>query len=298
MTGARLNWSPIIDRAAQIVEGYDIAVTLRQLFYRLVSEQLVPNTDTSYKRLSALTADLRRSGTFPALYDRGRGIEKPAAWDSQADALQALVDQFRLDRTRGQDVSVWLAVEKNALAGLLSQWFSEYGLPVTPLGGYGSESLDRAVTRAVHRDGRDAVLIIAGDFDASGMDITRNFVAMTGCWAKVQRIGLDAYQVDDLALPVLRGKASDSRAGAFIDRYAQFHDRHDLGRDVEGRRVPAQVELDAVDPNLLHRWYADAIAQFWDTSTYESVLADEASQRDRLRTLAETEMRGDDDATT
>ncbi len=37
--GARLDWPPIIDRAAQIVASYDTGVTLRQLFYRLVAAQ-------------------------------------------------------------------------------------------------------------------------------------------------------------------------------------------------------------------------------------------------------------------
>ena len=43
----RLDWRPIIERAGEIVRSYDTSVTLRQLFYRLVSEQLLPNTDES-----------------------------------------------------------------------------------------------------------------------------------------------------------------------------------------------------------------------------------------------------------
>src|SRR6266704_1478269 len=41
---ARVNWQPVFERAAEVVRGYDTPVTLRQLFYRLVSEQVIPNT--------------------------------------------------------------------------------------------------------------------------------------------------------------------------------------------------------------------------------------------------------------
>lgn len=282
----RLVWPAILTRAAEIVNSYSIPVTLRQLHYRLVSEQLIPNTTSAYKTLSSRTAELRRTGAFPALHDRGRGIEQSPTWTSPRDAVEDAAHWYRLDRTAGQEVALWLAVEKNALAGLLSTWFDDYGVPVLPLGGYGSESIDRQVIARVRADPRPAVLIIAGDFDASGMDISRNFVAMTRCWTKVRRIGLDADQVDDLNLPVLCGKATDPRAPKFINEYADFHDRHDFGYDTDGRRYPVQVELDAVDPAMLRAWYLDALTEFWDESTYASVMAREAEQRRQLRNLA------------
>ena len=58
------------------MESYATSVTLRQLFYRLVSAQVIPNSQVAYKRLSALTAEARRDGTFPALIDRGRTIHE------------------------------------------------------------------------------------------------------------------------------------------------------------------------------------------------------------------------------
>ncbi|GGU08066.1 hypothetical protein [Streptomyces coeruleorubidus] len=36
------------------------------------------------------------------------------------------------------------------------------------------------------------MLVLSGDFDTSGMDISRSFDEMTSCWKKVHRIGLDA----------------------------------------------------------------------------------------------------------
>jgi hypothetical protein len=83
-------WAPIIERAAEIVEEYETAVTLRQTFYRLVAEGLIANTQSAYKRLSELTPRARREGTFPPLLDRTRQVERVQTFASPAEALDRL----------------------------------------------------------------------------------------------------------------------------------------------------------------------------------------------------------------
>ena len=65
----RVSWVLVLYEARAIVERYDTDVTLRQLFYRLVAQQLIPNLQPFYRRLSARTAEARRDGTFPDLTD-------------------------------------------------------------------------------------------------------------------------------------------------------------------------------------------------------------------------------------
>ncbi|HEX3826136.1 MAG TPA: hypothetical protein VHV82_02575 [Sporichthyaceae bacterium] len=282
----------ILPRAAEIVESYDIPVTLRQLHYRLVSLGLIRNTKKEYDALSERTAELRRDDLFPELFDRGRDIEQSHGWTDTDQMLDYYRRVFRLRRTTGQEYQIWLGVEKNALAGLLSDWFDELGLPVVPLGGYSSESLDRKVRRQVEGDDRPAVLIIAGDFDASGEDISRNFVRHTDCWADVTRIGLEAEQVEELGLIVQAGKCRDSRAPAFIDRYLDLHaDYADVlagrcgsekacpGDHGPANPAPVQVELDAVEPLTLRGWFQDQIDIWWDDDVYQQTLADEEQAR-------------------
>jgi len=67
---SRLDWQPILAHAKEIVDTYATSVTLRQLFYRLVSDGTLPNEPSKYKRLSELTAQARREGWFPDLLDR------------------------------------------------------------------------------------------------------------------------------------------------------------------------------------------------------------------------------------
>ena len=75
---------------------------------------------------------------------------------------------------------------------------------------------------------------------------------------------MTAAQVREYALPVNPGKSSDSRAAGFISRHGSL----------------MQVELDALDPAVLRRLYADAISEFWDTSAYAAVVELERQQRE------------------
>ena len=187
---------------------------------------------------------------------------------------------------RGQDVSLYLGVEKAGMVVQLQSWFGRLGVPILALGGYGSQSYVDEVVADVSRSPsrpdaldraaaglptqRGAVLLYAGDFDPSGEDIDRDFIERTGCWDEVVRVALTARQVRDYRLPVNPGKTTDSRAAGFIERHGSL----------------MQVELDALDPDTLRGLYQDAIDGYWDTSAYESVLAAERDDLRRLRAAA------------
>ena len=133
---ARINWPEVIEQAASIVYSYSTSVTLRQLFYRLMSAQVIPNSQAAYKRLSSLTAEARREGDFPALIDRGRKIHQRIHFRDVSHALRSIIAAYRLDRTGGQDVSLYLGVEKAGMVVQLESWFADLGVPVLALGGY------------------------------------------------------------------------------------------------------------------------------------------------------------------
>jgi hypothetical protein len=266
----RIDWPEVIEQAASIVYSYSTSVTLRQLFYRLVSAQVIPNSQAAYKRLSSLTAEARREGDFPALIDRGRKIHQRIHFRDVADALSTIIGAYRLDRTEGQDVSLYLGVEKAGMVVQLESWFGRLGVPVLALGGYSSQTYADDVTAHTEGQHRPAVLLYAGDFDPSGEDIDRDFTERTGCWDEVIRVALSARQVRDYRLPVNPGKTTHSRAAGFIERHGSL----------------MQVELDALDPDTLRSLFTGAIGGYWDTSAYEAVLAREREDLGRLREVA------------
>jgi hypothetical protein len=278
-----LKWGPILRRAAKLVTEHGSAVTLRQLFYLLVSESFIPNSESAYKTLSKQTAQYRREGIFPALIDSTRKIHLPVTFDGPAEAYEYLAAIYMRDRTEGQEYDLWLGAEKSTMLVQLQQWFGDMGVPIVPLRGYSSETLESEVIdeiQSLHREGRPSVLIYAGDFDASGMDISRNFKSRVGVFAGVERICVNLDDIDTYALTVQRGKPKDSRALAFVQRYGLrelFGDRFTYSGYPELDGL-IQVEVEALPPEDLRDLYAEAIARYWDTSTFDKVMAQETRE--------------------
>jgi hypothetical protein len=264
----RLDWAEIVGQAVDIVRGYSTGVTLRQLFYRLVSTGALPNTNSAYKTLSARTAEARREDGFPALIDNTREIVQAACSEDPHEALEGLVHNYRRDRTEGQQHAIYIGAEKNTLAGQLWRWFGDYGFPIIVLRGYSSQTYVDDVYSHVSGDGRDAVLIYAGDFDPSGEDIQRDFEDRTEyCFGEIVRVAVTPEQIGQYTLPPQPGKVTDTRAGGFLARHGQL----------------VQVEVEALAPDDLRRLYQDAVDRFWDKSAYEAVLEQENDEQERLQ---------------
>ncbi len=255
----RRDWKTILAQAAGIIVGYDTGVTLRQLFYRLVAAEILPNNRTAYQTLSRVSAEARRQSTFPALIDRTRTIHRFQSFAGPDEARGWLARIYRRDRTEGQEFSIYLGVEKAGIVEQLESWFGGLGIPILALGGYTSQTYVEIIKADVLDQARPAILIYAGDFDPSGEDIDRDFVKRADCFDRVVRVALTADQVDHYELPEQMGKKSDSRASGFERRH--------------GRLV--QVELDALPPTELRALYQDAIAAYWDESVFKITVAQE-----------------------
>jgi hypothetical protein len=295
----RSKWDRIIDAARDIADSYDTPVTLRQLFYRLIAAVLITNTDANYTYLSKLTAEGRRDGVFPELLDTTRDIVEPLFFHGAADAIRYIARFYRGDRLADQPFSVYLGVEKRGHVAQLKSWFGDpYNIPILPLGGMTSQTFINVVKADAAMRGtrydRKAVLLYAGDFDASGVAIDRVFNDRTvGSFAEIRRIALNPGQVSDFGLVRQMGKPGDNNTDAFVERFgdeALFDPRpgHRLVR-IKGvlRYVPVQVELDAVDPNDLRRLFTDAITEFLDLSEIEDRADDENADRGHLALLAD-----------
>ena len=262
----RIKWPSLLAEAAEIVESYDTGVTLRQLFYRLVSKGMLPNTKSAYCSLSHYTAQARRYRDFPALIDRTRTIHRYPTFNDVADARSWLKSIYRRDRTEGQEWSVYVGVEKAGIVEQLRAWYGDLGIPIIALGGYSSESYIEEIVTDVRAQERPAVLIYAGDFDPTGTDIDRDFVDRSQCFAKVHRVALNPEQISEYHLPPLAGKASDTRAARFVEKHGEL----------------IQVELDALPPDILRKLYSAAIDLYLDVSQYEAVVKQEAREREAV----------------
>ena len=319
-----LDWQRVIlPYAITVVESYHTEVTLRQLFYRLMSlphghPAKIPNTDNAYSLLSRTSAEWRRRGEFPVLLDAGARVVQPACWDSPLDAVEAMRDQYRRDRTERQHYQLWLGVEKDGQVAQLQSWFWDTGIPILPLGGQGTQGTIDMIRPLVEDDGRPAILLYAGDHDPSGWRILQSFVDRTGWWANPElpewnpaempenrgwvldhhgkpkapvpnydryrkyRVALQPEQCVEYGLPRNSAKEKDPNLPAFLANY-----EHTLSDAEAENGCGVQIEMDALDPNDLRQLFTDAIDQFWNGDAYDAVLEAEQPEREHADLIAQ-----------
>lgn len=157
--------------------GY--VLTLRQLYYQLVSKDLIPNHDKVYKKLSSLKDDVVYSGKvdWNIFEDRGRIPSTPYYEDSVADALEKTVRTYRLYRQLNQPTHVEVWTEKDAISSILKKVTYPMGITLVVNKGYSSSTaMYGAYERFIDRmgEGQKIHILYFGDHDPSGLDMVRD----------------------------------------------------------------------------------------------------------------------------
>ncbi len=261
MDGSPASYDKIVDAALDIFQQYDTAITLRQLYYRLVSRLLIPNTINNYKRLSRIMVKARENGDVPVncLEDRSRRVlgRGDMGYNSAEEylkkkitTLQTSWKSFTMPMWDDQPKNVMISLEKDALSRIVSREANRFSVRTFPTRGYPSFSFVQEMSRYITNQlgGKPTVVLYFGDFDPSGVDIERDLSKRLEKYGAkdftVQRIALTDDQIKKYNLPPMPVKMSDARAGSFLEEH--------------GDRA---VELDALDPNLLQTTVRKAIVK-------------------------------------
>lgn len=257
----------LIGRANEIIEEYradGLDLTLRQLYYQLVSRDVIPNNIRSYNNLGSTISAARRAGLvdWTMIVDRTRNLRGLSHWDSPADIIDAISRQFRKDLWENQPVLVEVWFEKDALSGIFERAANPLDVPFFSCRGYASDSEVWGAAqrfRAALDAGKEKVVILHfGDHDPSGIDMTRDIedrirkfatrkaeddfalfeddVDLTAFLDRIEirRVALNMDQVRQYRPPPNPAKTTDARFRAYAARYGQ-----------------SSWELDAIDPRNL-----------------------------------------------
>lgn len=158
-------------------QGYKL--TLRQLYYQLVSRDVIPNQQKEYTKLSTLLKEGRMAGVvdWNAIEDRLRRTQVPSSWSSPASIMDSAIESYALPRLEGQANYIETWVEKDALSGVLSRVTEKYHVPILVNRGYSSVSaIYDAYNRfreAIEND-QNVTILYLGDYDPSGIDMIRD----------------------------------------------------------------------------------------------------------------------------
>ena len=269
-----------LDQASAIIDhwsGLGYRLTLRQLYYQLVSRGAINNTVKEYKNLSVTMTNARMAGLidWDHIEDRSRTALMPPHWSGASHILRDAAHAFRVDRWAGQRRHVEIWCEKDALTSVLEPVAHDYHVLLLPVRGYSSTTMAyEASLRFQASLPKEPLVLYLGDHDPSGVDMTRDLEARLSEMAgddrvELRRLALNYDQVLRDSLPPNPTKSSDSRTATYTETY---------GTDC--------WELDALEPPALVSVVRDAIEDELDREMFEAQTAQEESVKTLLRTFA------------
>lgn len=288
----------VVRDAVRVSEEYmdkGYSVTVRQLYYQMVAQDLFPdswidsnynsknglpydtkNTIKNYQRFVKLVSEARLAGfiDWNAIEDRMRRTIRNTHWSDHEEILRSAVRSWSMDKWDNQWARVEVMCEKDAVSGILEPICRMHDVPFTACRGYGSQSLfynKGKEFRRVLTKGKPVIVLYFGDHDPSGLDMDRDvitrvreFCRLNGNFNRVQllRLGLTMKQVREINPPPNPAKSTDSRYRAYRDEF---------GDD--------SWELDALPPEYLENILESAILEIRDDSMWEKALCKENEMR-------------------
>lgn len=268
----------LIEKVQQLIKEYSMPLTVRQIYYRVVSLQLIENSTKSYKNFDNKLVIAREEHLIPysAIIDRTRQAIKSSSWSSPKEFFDTVKNAYRRRLLADQDNYVEVWVEKDALAGLFEEITNKYDVYLVV--GRGYQSLSALYQASVRFKQAKAIKILYfGDFDPSGEDIFRDIRERMSRLFDLQpdfeKVALTREDIDYYNLPPNLIKRSDSRARNFISRHGDL-----------------SVELDALPPDVLLQKVEDSIVKHLDMTKYEKQLERELEDKEQIEELIESVM--------
>ncbi len=271
---AKAEWkrtTELIDAASAILDTQQ-PMTIRQLFYRLVSTGLIPNDRKHYQLVSRIMTKARDDGRIPFQYitDRSRPAYVPNVFEDAADYAEGVRRGYRKDywATQPNHVEIW--VEKDAIIGSIEDVTDQLGVTVRVGRGFLSTTRAHEIAERFRAIDKPITVFYLGDHDPSGQAIETDLFGRIQQYGsghfELKRLAIFKKDIADYNLPPLRIKQTDSNAATFSKKY---------GNDC--------VELDALPPDVLRERIKVAVEGLIDFDTWNRAKATEEVEFESIR---------------
>lgn len=282
-----------LDDAIYAAAETEHPVSLRGVFYRVVSAGAIEKTDAGYETVGRQLVKLRREGRVPYrwIVDGTRTTYKLDSYTSIDQALDDAAASYRRSLWHDQPVALHLVSEKDAITGVVFPITQKYDVPLHIVRGYSSETFAHSLAEEIREEGKQAFIYQLGDHDPSGINAWENliqkildfladdFVSHEIPFPRYDRIAVTEEQILSMNLPTRPPKQKDTRSKKFKE--------YEVNRAVEVDAIPASVLRDIVE---------NVITQHIDQKQLrinEMVEARERELLSRLKGLISTEESND-----
>lgn len=240
-----------------ILSAEQSQITIRHLFYRLVGLHVIDKTEAAYHQLCSHLSKWRRSGdiAWSDFSDNTRWHIRQKTFDSITDALQNTLTTYRRNLWDSQNTYIEVWVEKDAMASIVSDTTSQFGVPLFVCRGFASlsslYSAGETFKEAID-NGKQVFIYHLGDYDPSGVAAGESIKNTMRDDFKVdidfKRIAVTPEQIERLQLPTRPVKKTDTRANGWQGEC---------------------VELDTMKPADIQGIVEDAITQHIDKRQWD-----------------------------
>lgn len=259
-------------------------LTLRQIYYQLVSSEYINNTNSEYTMLSTLLKWARIEGyvSWHDIEDRGRVFNDLRGFDNREDFIKQELERFlngyRRNLLQSQDKYIEIWIEKDALSSVFTKATYHYTVPVVVCRGFSSISFLNEFRERVNYYnslGKKVVMLYFGDFDPSGMEMLTSMETtlrqeLGAPCIEFKRIALLKEDIFTYKLPhnPKALKRTDTRANKHLEVYGEL-----------------AVELDALRPNVLEQKIRSAIESELDIDAFNQEVEKNNSELELLGRL-------------
>jgi len=253
-------------------------ISVRGAFYRAVSAGVYPDTaDKHYRAAGIAILKLRRLGiiSYDKVSDSTRVRDKPSSWVNLNDFANTVRRAYRKDLWCGQSSHVEVAVEKDAMFGVLSPVTHDLDVNLNVIRGAASETFVWTWAESLMEIDLPITIYYLGDHDPSGLQIERDLRSrlegfLDGEPVNWQRLAINAedfHRADLIGFPIKKARDGSLRPHD-RDYHAAFGDKC--------------IEVDAIPATEIRERLKEAINQHIDTDAWERLSEAETVESETL----------------
>ena len=279
-------------RTREILQQYTMKLTIRQVYYRLVSAQDIENNKSQYTYFDKILTRAREKDITLARYfeDKTRQVISEAGQDifqedlfskMISDTLEKIVTcppRISYSPNNFQKNIVVIFLEKRALENVFLEALREYcGYVLITAGGFSSFTQMYELSRRLLDEKRKIKLFCFGDYDDSGILIRQSFISQCST-----HLGIEFDEIKDIALTQEQIEGYNLPQNPTIKR-GKKKNTHTLCLENQGKNLDYFVELDALDPNILSELIKKCVSDNFDWKVYNLMTAVEEIRNRRLK---------------
>jgi len=303
-----IDWGRVAEIALKEAKEYyernGFAITLRGLYYILMSKGVIPGTKQAYNNLSRAVSQARYRSKFPwhlirdvtrKSYSLERSeyyADRELSEDELKQILESYIQSYfsvSVNPWNDQPNRIIILVEKEALLDAVTRVVNE----VFPFGVYKiicTKGYDSATNihemakllKAIKESGQTPVVLALGDFDPSGEDIPRDarerLEMLSGTTFIFEKVAVTKKHVLTLGLPPAPESPEEEAKLRRDPRFKGYYQR--LMSDPEIRGIAekygglVRIELDAMvalKPDVFKEELRKAIERYFSWDIYNNV---------------------------